>query len=308
MKRPEPFLSLGCRYFLAIAQTGSVRAASRHLNVAPSAISRQLILLEHQLGTPLFDRSGRQLLLSPAGDTLLKGLRAAIHQHDETLDAISALQGLKRGHLKVATVESISVTVLPEVLRDFALAYPGIEVSISVAGSEAVTELVRDHAADVGITFNPISLDGLEQVYTRDYRVGVIMAPHHPLARHESLSLKDCEGQRLAWPSRGLSLRALLDHAFAGKAIAQQPAFECNSLRLMATLARMGSCIAFQPTTGIEHDLAEGTLIWIPVSDSKLPPDRMVIVCRSGHTSRPATDAFLALFKQQLADQASVHN
>lgn len=308
MKRPEPFLSLGCRYFLAIAETGSVRAASRHLNVAPSAISRQLILLEHQLGTPLFDRGGRQLLLSPAGDTLLKGLRAATHQHDETLDAISALQGLKRGHLKVATVESISVTVLPEVLHGFASAYPGIEVSISVAGSEAVTELVRDHAADVGITFNPTSLDGLEEVYMRDYRVGVIMAPHHSLARHKSLSLKECEGQRLAWPSRGLSLRALLDRAFVGRALAQQPAFECNSLRLMATLARMGSCIAFQPTTGIERDLAEGTLVWIPVSDSSLPPDRMVIVCRSGHTNRPATDAFLALFKRQLADQPSVRN
>ncbi len=69
------------------------------------------ILLEHQLGTPLFDRSGRQLLLSTAGETLLKGLRAAAHQHDETLDAISALQGLRRGHLNVATVESISVTM-----------------------------------------------------------------------------------------------------------------------------------------------------------------------------------------------------
>lgn len=299
MTKPEPFLSLGCRYFLAIAETGSVRAASRQLNVAPSAVSRQLILLEHQLETPLFGRGGRQLRLSPAGETLLQGLRAATHQHDETLDAIGALQGLKRGHLKVATVESISVTMLPEVLRKFAKTYPGIEVSISVAGSEAVTELVRDHAADVGITFNPTSLERLEAVYTRDYRVGAIMAPGHRLARRKSLSLKDCEGERLAWPSRGLSLRALLDRAFAGKEAVRHPAFECNSLRLMATLARMGSCIAFQPATGIERDLAEGTLVWIPVADSKLEPDRMVVVCRSGHGNRPATDAFLALFKSE---------
>lgn len=302
MKKPEPFLSLGCRYFMAIAETGSVRAASRQLNVAPSAISRQLILLEHQLGLPLFDRSGRQLLISSAGDTLLKGLRAASHQHDQTLDAIGALQGLRRGHLKVATVESVSVTILPEVLRKFSETYPGIEVFISVAGSEAVTELVRDHASDLGITFNPTSLDGLESVYTRDYQVGVIMAPGHPLARSKSLTLKDCAGHRLAWPSRGLSLRALLDRSPAGRSLIQQPAFECNSLRLMATLARMGVCIAFQPKTGIEDDLANGTLVWTPLNDSRLPPDRMVIVCRKGHRNRPATDAFLKLFKNSLTD------
>lgn len=300
MQKLEPFLSLGCRYFMAIAETGSVRAASRLLNVAPSAISRQLILLEHQLGILLFDRSGRQLQLAPAGETLLKGLRASTHRHDETLDAIGALQGLRRGHLKLATVESISVSLLPEVLRKFAEAYPGIEISISVAGSEAVTGLVREHAADIGITFNPASLDGLVQVYTRDYRVGVIMAPDHPLAGQKTLTLKDCAGHRIAWPSRGLSLRALLDRSPAARALNKLPAFECDSLRLMATLARMGSCIAFQPTTGIEQDLAEGALKWIPLSDRKLPPDRMTIVCRSGHANRPATDAFLALLKSGL--------
>jgi DNA-binding transcriptional LysR family regulator len=301
MAKPDPFLSLGCRYFLAIAEAGSVRAASRHLNVAPSAVSRQLILLEHQLGTPLFDRSSRQLLLSPAGETLLKGLRTAAHQHDETLDAISALQGLKRGHLKIAAVESISMSILPQVLGRFAREFPGIEVSVSVAGSEAVTEQVREHSADIGITFNPTSLEQLDAVFTRDYRVGVIMAPDHRLAWRKSVSLAECANERLAWPSRGLSLRALLDSAFGNGKTSLRPAFECDSLRLMAALARMGSCIAFQPTTGIERDLEEGALVWIPLDDENLPPDRLVIVCRKGRTNRPVTDAFLEMLKTEIS-------
>jgi DNA-binding transcriptional LysR family regulator len=97
-----------------------------------------------------------------------------------------------------------------------------------------------------------------------------------------------------------LSLRALLDRSPAGRSLTTQPAFECNSLRLMATLARMGICIAFQPVTGIEEDLAKGALVWKPLTDSKLPPDRMVIVCRSGHGNRPATEAFLKLFREDL--------
>ena len=300
MKTPESFIAIGYRYFLAVAETGSVRAASRHLNVAASAISRQLILLEDQLGIALFDRSGRKLELSPAGEILLRGLRVASHGHEATLDNLNALRGLKRGRVRVATVESVSVSVLPEVLLEFAGKYPGIEVSVTVAGSDAVTELVRDHTADVGLTFNPTSLEGLESVITRDFQLGAVMAPDHALARSKTLTLDGCFAHRVAWPSRGLSLRAVLDKAMTGRANSIQPAFECNSLRLMATLARLGSCIAFQPPIGIEQDLVNGSLVWIPLAEKRLIADRLMVVRRQGQKGRLATDAFLALVQKHI--------
>jgi DNA-binding transcriptional LysR family regulator len=158
---------------------------------------------------------------------------------------------------------------------------------------------VRDHQADVGLTFNPLSLDGLETVFTRDYHVGAVMAPQHPLARRKVVTLQDCGVYPLAWPSRGLSLRALLEQALHGAALPAPAAFECNSLRLMATLARLGNCIAFQPKAGIEKELEEGSLIWRPLGGS-VPPDRLMIVCRSGHGNRAAAEAFLALLKENL--------
>src|SRR5438552_10253971 len=100
MKTQPSFIAIAYRYFLAVAASGSVRAASRELNVAASAISRQLILLEDQLGIALFDRSGRNLRLTAAGEVLLSGLRAAAQGHEETLDHLGALRGLKRGRVK----------------------------------------------------------------------------------------------------------------------------------------------------------------------------------------------------------------
>jgi DNA-binding transcriptional LysR family regulator len=298
MQRTETFLATGYRHFLAVAETGSVRAAARQINVAASAISRQVGLLEAQLGTALFDRSGRKLELSPAGEVLLRGLRAAASGHEETLDHLSALRGLKRGSLRIATVESVSVSILPELLIGFAAAYPGIDVAVTVAGSDAVTTLVRDHDADLGFTFNPATLEGLEVELGRDMQVGATMSPKHPLAKMKSVTIADCVAFPLAWPQRGLSLRTILDRLT--RAGPPKRVFECNSLRLMATLARRGSCIAFQTRIGIEDDLAKGRLVFVPLAERRLPPDRLMVVRRSGQVGRLAADAFVELVRKAL--------
>lgn len=298
--KPQPsFIATAYRYFLVVAETGSVRAAARSLNVAASAISRQLGLLESQLGIALFDRSGRSLALSPAGNVLLRGLRGLSQATEETLDHLGALKGLTRGIVQIATVESISVSVLPDILLDFANTYPGIQVSVTVAGSDAVTERVREHQADLGFTFNPTSLEGLDATISRDMSLGAIMSPAHPLATSKRLTFADCLACPIAWPSPGLSLRAALDRLPAARDL--RPAFECNSLRLMATLARQGNCIAFQTLIGIEQDLAAGSLVWIPLADKRLPVDRLMLVRRKGQQGRIAADAFADIAQKHLA-------
>jgi DNA-binding transcriptional LysR family regulator len=304
MKTQPPLIAMACRYFMVVAETGSVRAAARSLNVAASAISRQLILLEEQLGHSLFDRSGRSLALSPAGDVLLRGLRGLAQGTEATLDQLDALKGLKRGTVRVATVESISVSILPDLLIAFAESYPGIEVAVTVAGSDAVTGLVRDVHADLGFTFNPTSIEGLEAVAVRDMQLGAVMAPSHPLARSRSLAIADCLDYPVAWPSPGLSLRTALDRLPQTRGL--RPAFECNSLRLMASLARRGSCIAFQTLIGIEQEIADRSLVWIPLSDKRLPLDRLMLVRRRGPKGRVAADAFADMVLARLPRERSM--
>lgn len=297
-KSETALIAIAYRYFMAVAEQGSVRAASRRLNVAASAISRQLLQLEASLGLVLFDRSGRGLGLTPAGEVLLRGLRRAAQGHENTLDELSALRGLTRGLLRIATVESVSVSILPDMLLDFASSYPGVQVAVTVAGSEAVTQLVREHQADLGFTFNPASLDGLAVLASRDLDLGAVLSPRHPLAKARRLSLADCASHPLAWPSPGLSLRAILDSVPAARRV--QPAFECNSLRLMASLASRGSCIAFQTVIGIERELAEGKLVFVPLSDKRLPVDRLRLVARAGAGPRPTVEAFLEIVQHYL--------
>lgn len=300
------FLAAGCRYFLLVAETGSVRAAARQANTAASAISRQIALLESSLGIALFERAGRSLRLSPAGEELRRALVTSTLVHEQALDQLNALRGLKSGRVRIATVESVSVSLLPVMLAEFAARYPGIQLAVTVAGSDAVTELVRDNAADVGLTFNPTSFEGLGVAHVQDMPLGAIMKPRHALAHLAKVTLKECLAHPVAWPARGLSLRSLLDPVARRQKLQVRPAMECNSLRVMASLAARGLCIAFQTPVGIERELAGGKLCFIPLADRGIPPDRMMLVHRPGLEGHAAATAFLEHASGQLARLAAV--
>ena len=293
-------LATGYRHFVSVATLGSVRAASRQLNVAASAISRQIGLLEAQLGISLFERHTRSLALTEAGLELLRGLQAVSQTHEGTLDMLAGLKGITRGRVNIAVVESLSMSFLPDLLIAFSRKFPGVQAAITVAGSDAVTELVRERKADVGLTFNPSALEGLTVEFERGIPLGATMAPSHPLAKMKSLTLAQCMAYPIAWPARELSIRLILDRALGARGPRHGRLFECNSLRLMAALARDGGCIAFQTMFGIERDILERTLVFIPLADRKLPASRLTLVHRPGLDRKTAAGAFLELAKQQL--------
>jgi len=286
-------LASAFRYFLAVAENGSVRAAAKELNIASSAVSRQIGMLERLLGIQLFDRVGRGLKLSEAGALLMKNARSTLSAYGDVVSALNALKGLKRGRIKIATVESISVGLLPGLLAAFWQKLPDIEISVTVTGAEGVTRLVQNGEADIGFTFNPKAIEGLVVVYERPFSIGALMSPSHPLASRKTVSVMDCIEFPLALPARGLSLRAALDRVLSRRAVGKRPRIQSNSLRLMATLARRDGCIAFQTTIGIEDDLRQKSLVLIPLNDRKIPVNRFVVMCEKGRTANPALTAFV---------------
>ena len=153
--------------------------------------------------------------------------------------------------------------------------------------------------ADIGFTFNPTSLDGLEVAYRKDMQIGAVVAPDHPLCAAKGLKLADCLAHPHAWPARGLSLRAALDAGLSNGAVRPAPVLECNSLRVMATMARQGRCVAFQTPIGIEQHLASGALKFLPLRDKSVPLDCFMIVRQAGRKLGPAAEAFFSWVLKQ---------
>jgi len=292
MRIDTAILSTAFRYFAAVAAAGSVRAASRELNIAASAINRQVLMLEQALGLALFERTGRAMVPTEAGQLLLAACRETLQGYEDVLAAVDALRGLKRGKVRLASVETVSVNLLPQLIAAFAARYAGIEVALAITGSDQVASLVERREADLGFTFNPQSLEGLEIAWSEALPIGAVMAPSHPLAGRKELTVADCLVHPYALPARGLSLRAALEQVMRHLKQRPRPALEANSPRVMAALAAAGGLIAFQPRIGIEPQLSSGSLKFVPLADAELPADELMLVRPAGRPAGAAAEAF----------------
>lgn len=269
------------RYFLAVAEAGSIRAASRELNVASSAVNRQVLWLEEALGLQLFDRVGRRLKLSQAGEVLLAHIRRTYSDFEGTVAELDALKGLRRGTVSIASVESVAEKLLPALISSFRKSYPGIHVNVSVSSSHEAARKVEAAEADVGFTFDPPETSALSVAFQHDLGIGALMTPDHPLAKSKSLSLQECLKYPVALPAQGLSLRTRIDLVRNRIPGASRTYVEANSLRLMRALAREEQVIGFQTLIGCEDDLSSGVLVFKPLSDAPLQADRLCVITSS---------------------------
>lgn len=266
------------RYFSAVAELGSIRAASRELNVASSAVNRQILWLEEALGLQLFERVGRRLRLGQAGEILLSHVRRTYSDFDSTIAELDALRGLRRGTVSIASVESATEHLLPEIVTRFRKQYPGIHVNVTVTSAVEAARLVETAEADVGFTFDPPETPVLSIAYRYDLAIGALMTPTHPLAGKDVLALADCLRFPLVLPAAGLSLRTRLDAALAQLPRTLHTFVEANSLRFMRSLVYNQNAIGFQTRIGCEEDIATGRLVFKSLADTPLQHDQLCIV------------------------------
>jgi DNA-binding transcriptional LysR family regulator len=301
------------RYFAAVARSGSIRSAARELNVASSAVNRQILWLEQMLGHELFDRLARGVRLTPAGEVLRAHVQRTLSDFEATVGDLDALTGMQRGSVHVTTVESLAETLVPSVISAFRQRFPGIHLHVRLTGAEGVARALFAGETDVGFSFEPPNDPRISTAFHRDLAIGAIMRPDHPLAGRAGLILADCLRHRFCLPSRGLSLRKRIDAALGERDLVGEAFVETNSLRLMKSLALDDGTIAFQTVLGLEGELAAGTLVFRPLADVDLRRNRFGILTSShrglGHAAKAFFDHAVSAIGERLsqsdADPAS---
>ncbi len=288
------------RYFAVAAQENSIRAAARKLNVAASAVNRQILTLEKQLGLELFERVGRSIRLSPAGELLLAHFRRTISDMEATSAELDALKGLRRGVISIASVESVTEALLPQLITQFQREYSGIHVNVQVMAADKVALAVEKAEVDVGFTFEPPEADTLNISYKKALENGAIVAPTHPLADEKHLTLSQCCQHPFVLPSPGISIRKRLDLAFADADVHGKSSVEANSLRFMKHLVRSGEMVAFQTVIGLEEELKDNSLLFKPLKDERLAPSHFCIITSSLRELALAPAIFLGQTVNQL--------
>jgi DNA-binding transcriptional LysR family regulator len=293
MRGEASILSTAFRYFLAVAEVGSIRAAARRLDIVSSAVNRQILMLEESLGIRLFDRVGRGLRLSEAGMVLSRQVRDTLARYEDTVAELDTLRGLGRGRVRIATVESLSVERLPNLLAAFWARYDGIETALVRASAVEVDRLVADGRADIGFTFSTGALEGLRVIRRESHPIGAILAADHRFAGRTSLTLEALAGEPLVLPAAGLSLRTALDPALARLKPAPTVRAETDSLRLMAALVARTRSVGFLTRIGIEAECRSGEIVFVPLADADVPADDLAVIVRAGAVPSLATAALI---------------
>lgn len=287
-------------HFNAVAEHLSVREASRRLNVAASAVSRQIAQLEEALGLTLFEREGRSLRLSPAGEVLFRHTRRLGERLELAVREIEMLRGLRMGTVRIASVESVALAVLPDLVTAFGTAYPRLQIEIAVTSSAGVIEHLAEETADIGLGFLTDPPRHVDVALRRDLRIGAVMAPDHPLADHETVGLGDCLRHPVALASEGISIRQMLD-PFLEALGTMPPVVEVDSIRLMVQLALRGRYLALMPPIGAQAELAAGRLVFRPLAARGLAENRFAIMVPRGHGLQFAPAVFLEHAKAHFA-------
>jgi len=285
--------STALRYFLEVVRTGSITGASARLNVAGSAISRQISGLEADLGALLFERRPRGMVPSPAGELLAHHARRTLLDLEHVVADIRRLQGLATGIVRVGCTEGFAIDLMPEAIRDFRDRYPGIRFDLKITPPAGVTRLVRDGDVDIGLTFVLAPEPGVRVDAAGRAPLMVLMPPGHPLAARGSLTLADLAGQRLALPERNTTARQLFDIACGLEGIIIEPVLTTNYMTALWSFVEAGGGMTVAGRVTVHSRIEQGHMVARPIAAEAIDQRRYELQTMIGRSLPDAVAAFL---------------
>ena len=286
-------------YFQLVARLGSIRQASKALNIAPSSISRVIKQLEDELGTPLFERVRQRLRLTSAGELLLYHVRESYVDLNRAITEINDLSGLRRGTVTLATIESAARGILPDVLGEFWERHPEINIDVKVTSSQDAANAVSDGSCDLAVAFDVRVPRNARRLASVSLPLGLIVPPDSHLADRKALRTFDISGERLILSDTSLSLSMSVEELFSGSMVEFARRTRTNSIGLMIDLARCGCGIIMQTRVGVEREVENGELLFIPLSDPKLQMRRLMLMSRAKAEISEAASAFATSLTQR---------
>ncbi|SEP84454.1 DNA-binding transcriptional regulator, LysR family [Faunimonas pinastri] len=266
------------RYFVAVAEAGSIREAAENLHVAQSALSRQIQNLEQAFGAPLLSRLPRGVETTPAGRIFLRRARDSLAAVALARDEIAALQGLSTGEVRIASIEPFADDLLPDLITRFREKHPGITFDVRVGNTRQVVGLVQEGVVEIGIGYNPPPDPALRVLTSLTQPLVALVSPHHSFAGCEEIRFADLAGQPLVLAPAGSPTRQVIEAAAARAGIRLRVVVESDSVPLRLGLAERASLIAILAELSGRAAAERGRLVSLRFSDALLQESEVQII------------------------------
>jgi len=229
------------RHFVAAAEFLHFTRAAESLGVSQPTLSLQIRELEQELKTPLFDRIGRSVRLTEAGEVFRRHAVRALREVESGQGAVADLQGLRSGRLRVGVTHSFIAALIPRGVVTFRGQHPGVAVSIEKTSGRAIELALVAGSIDLGIAFAPPEAPEVVAEDLFEEEVVLIVAGDHPLAGRARVALGDLAGLPLVLISREFATRRLFDDRLRELKIRPEIAVEMNDIDSLLEVVRLGT-------------------------------------------------------------------
>src|ERR1700722_8762730 len=256
------------RYCREVYRLKSIRQASANLNVAPSAVSRQILRLEQMIGVQLFERLPRGVAPTEAAEVLARFSRNFLLDVERVRGELESLRGLQRGHIRIMSTEGLVAYLLNRTIAAFHRQFPGITYELAIAGTDAVAHCLHDGSADIGLVFNAEPDPQLGFAAQIPDPLCAVVAPGHALAGAARLELSEIVPFTAGVPEKTFGIRRLIDAALGARKLHLTPALVTNSIEALKGFARYGGGVTFLACLPIRRERDRQVLVSIPIAES----------------------------------------
>jgi len=293
----SPLDSRQLRAFATLARTASFTAAGRELFLSQSAISHSMRALEEDVGCRLFDRVGKKVTLTLAGEQLLQSAEKILSEMTHAREALGRLGKWGRGRIRIGASTTACTYVLPTVLREFKESFAHYAVTIVPADTAQMLSLVSDGRVDLALMLEPKAEEKLVFDPVFEDELMFLMSPRHPWADAGAVNRREVPQQNYILYDRNSYTFRLVDDYFRQDRQVLNTFIELGSMEAIKELVKLNLGISIVAPWIAREELQAGTLVALPLGKRKLRRQWGIVRWRS-RSLNLAEETFVALCRE----------
>lgn len=235
------------RYFLAVAEDAHFRRAAERLHVSQPTLSLQVQELEKELGTALFDRIGRRVRLTQAGQVFRDYARRALAVLDEGKAALGEIDGMLRGSLSLGVVQTVNAYLIPPVIARFSTDYPNVRLRVEELAAGEIENGILGGSLDLGISFLPPAHKEIESERLFDEEFVLAVQPAHRFGSRDRLRVVELAGEPLCLLGKEFCTRRIINESFSRAGVEPTVVVEMNSVEGVVAVVEAGGPATILP-------------------------------------------------------------
>ncbi|MGY4729791.1 LysR family transcriptional regulator [Burkholderia pyrrocinia] len=287
-------------YFYEAVRCGTIRAAADWLDVAPSAVSRQIGLLEKELDATLVERHARGVTPTEAGRCVIEYFREQLAHRDDLISRLQELRGLKTGQVSLVLGEGFVSDLLAGPMQQFCRQFPGIRVNLDVGSTNDVIRKISNDEGEIGLVYNPPAEPKLVSRASKRQPMMAIVGPDFPRRSHKVLTVQQLATYPLAATHPSYGTRQMMEAVEYAERVRLAPIVTTNSFAILKEFVKSGLGISVMPAFAVAAELQAKELFAIEIAHPILENAEAHMVTRVGRKLSVATNKMLQMMTGQM--------